>query len=121
MMHFPEIGGKHYSINVNVAIVFIICADTVSGLKKYKWLLNKVLKQLFPVPFWFFDIIIVRIIFEDTDYQLIYDKNETYDATTENSKIVTVKGINGYVGSTKVAKWESFRRNPQMPAHICYF
>ena len=46
-----------------------------------------------------------KALVEGTDYELVYDKDETYDATAENSKIVTVKGLNGYVGSTKVVKW----------------
>ena len=42
---------------------------------------------------------------EGTDYVLTYDKDETYNATKENSKLVTVKGINGYVASSKTVKW----------------
>ena len=42
---------------------------------------------------------------EDTDYVLTYEKDETYNATKENSKLVTVKGINGYVASSKTVKW----------------
>ncbi|MGN8805598.1 hypothetical protein, partial [Blautia sp. HCP3S3_B11] len=42
---------------------------------------------------------------EGTDYVLVYDKDETYNATKEASKLVTVKGINGYVASSKTVKW----------------
>ena len=42
---------------------------------------------------------------EGTDYVLTYEKDETYNATKENSKLVTVKGINGYVASSKTVKW----------------
>ena len=42
---------------------------------------------------------------EGTDYELVYAKDETYDATTEDSKKVTVKGIGGYVASSKEVAW----------------